>query len=188
MTFFVTKSRIESALLFRDVSGDGSGFPDIYPWSGDGIVNITYSWAVGLNDLDTRTYLTFPYSSPISNQVLGWNFLSTLSPYMTWSGDDTGSGGSEYLTINIRNVINSISGYAGAPQSLSYFDIHMGAYYYGDPPSTGANFTYTITNPMLGGSQTYTQFAYNRSIVGIGINEFGTYRLNFALGTIIRIA
>lgn len=188
MTFFATKSRIGASAIFRNISGDGSGFPDIYPWYGSGVATITYNWVSPFRDLDTRTYLTFPYSSGISGQVLGWNYLSTLAPYMTWSGDDTGEGGSELVTINIKNVINSIPAYAGSPTSLSYFDIHLGAYFYGSPPSTGANFTYTIVNPMKGGSQTYTQFAYQQSIVGIGINEFATYRLNFVLGTIIRIA
>lgn len=202
MTFFATKSRITGN--FKNVPGFNipENPQDRFPWYGQGrTINITYTWGSSEADLDTRTYLIAPFGSV--GGVMGWNYASGVSGIATWSGDDTGYGGSEYVTIYLDPLVLltgyiETSEYVNSPSDL-WLDIHMGAYFYGryvDPdgdegplppeprdPSRNATFNYTIQT--FSQTSSFSQTATHREFVGIGINEFATYRIDLLTGFII---
>jgi len=61
-------------------------------------VVIEYSWFDG-RDLDNTTQIV----NPISDGPVGWAHGST-STYMSWSGDDTSSSGSELVTVDLASL------------------------------------------------------------------------------------
>jgi hypothetical protein len=69
----------------------GSSDSSSNPW---GIVTIRYSWS-GSSDLDTAT--TF------NAETVGWS-IADLTPYMTWSGDDTSDDGYEDVVIDLAQA------------------------------------------------------------------------------------
>lgn len=203
MTFFANKSRIPATFGFRTIRGNGSGVPinggyvDQFPGYGSNYtINITYTWGSSEADLDTRTYIVAPISGPWTGIVLGWSYASSIpSGIATWSGDDTGYGGTETVNIYLDNIVTQ-SGWESVLNP--YIDIHLGAYFFGryvDPdgnegplppeprdPSNSATFNYQITtwNDTFSGSQV----AFHQEFVGVGINEFRTFRIDLLDGNI----
>lgn len=63
------------------------------------VLMIIYSWPASQNDLDTAT--TF------LGETVGYDCGST-STYMSWTGDDTGSGGTEQVTCRISEAAENL--------------------------------------------------------------------------------
>lgn len=62
---------------------------------------LTYSWSNEAgNDLDTRTQIV----EPLRIATVGWNKLTNDEDYLTFSGDNTGSG-VETVLVNVTNLV-----------------------------------------------------------------------------------
>lgn len=178
----------------------------LFPWFKDNrphTYTLTYSWtSAGGTDLDTRTWITVPsglYDG--QNNIVGWNYNSEVrmgaklcsngTNMLTFSGDDTSSGGYETIQVPIDAIAfnpnypeltaktshanNQVSG--GYEDTLdSYIDIHCGAYWYNTRNS--GNFTLTIHNDVTGYTYSDTFNVQHRNTVGIGPNEFAVYRVH----------
>lgn len=129
---------------------------------------ITNTWtSEGGTDLDTRTWLTVSGATPSwANVVLGWNYASSVNigtpptPYaqaaMTWSGDDTSSGGFERIVIPIDTAIASVPILYNqtnvAPTTISYAGANSIVGYSNTTTNVVSYTATSITNSILGNS------------------------------------
>ncbi len=82
------------------------------------VLNYTWDEFNGV-DLDTRSSI----SIPPRNVEVGWGRASNDLEYLTWAGDNTPSGGSESLLINLKEIIKDYP-------SLDKIKIQLKAFWY----------------------------------------------------------
>lgn len=99
------------------------------------ILKIIYTWPSDQRDLDTAT--TF------LGQTVGYG-CGTTSTYMSWTGDDTGSGGKEEVTCRISEAAEN----AALPGTFSI--TAKAGWYTPAGGSGGANLEMYLQNPVTG--------------------------------------
>ena len=82
------------------------------------VLNYTWDEFNGV-DLDTRSSI----SIPPRNVEVGWSRASNDLEYLTWAGDNTSSGGSESILINLKEIIKDYP-------SLDKIKIQLKAFWY----------------------------------------------------------
>ena len=127
------------------------------------MMTIIYSWPVSQDDLDTGTKFL--------SCTVGYHWLS-LCPYMTWNGDDTGSG-PETAYVDLESAFNN-GMWTGSTSISLYAD------WYSLSDGSGPA---TVTVSYLGDTQVKT-ISPNTSSVGattlvgnVSVDDVGIFTL-----------